>query len=381
MDRPKPRAAASQATSLPRRRIRPRRAPWLGVALLLAQTGCASIGPGSVPRDRVDYSTAVADSWKKQTLLNIVRLRYADAPTFLDVSSVISAYAFQGQVAAGAAFSSDRTTAVPYTLGTVGGNATFLDRPTITYTPLSGDKFTKGLLRPIPPSAIFQLVQAGYPADFVLMLTVRALNGISNRSSVGLRTRPADPAFYTLLETLRRLQVSGSVSLRMEKRGGEEVAHLVVAAERSRQATQDLQDVERILRLDPDKDGEFTIVFGAVPRSRHELAVLSRSMIEILLEVAAGIQVPKADVADGRTVAATRVASAANAFDRPLVRIVSGARPPDDAFAAVQYHGTWYRIDDGDFQSKRVFTFLMMFFSLAETGVPAQAPVLTLPAN
>jgi hypothetical protein len=47
----------------------------------------------------------------------------------------------------------------------------------------------------------------------------------------------------------------------------------------------------------------------------------------------------------------------------------------------VQYRGTWHWIDDGDIASKRVFTFLMLFFSLAETGVTPQAPVLTVPAN
>ena len=73
----------------------------------------------------------------------------------MDVSSVISGYAIQGQVSAGTAISSNLTNTVPWNLVTLGGNATYLDRPTITYTPLAGDKFTKSLLRPIPPSAIF----------------------------------------------------------------------------------------------------------------------------------------------------------------------------------------------------------------------------------
>src|ERR1700675_1188400 len=33
---------------------------------LFAVTGCASMGPGSVTRDRFDYSESVGESWKTQ---------------------------------------------------------------------------------------------------------------------------------------------------------------------------------------------------------------------------------------------------------------------------------------------------------------------------
>jgi hypothetical protein len=349
--------------------------------LVLAVAGCSSVGPGTVQRDRLDYISAIGESWKEQTLLNVVRLRYGDAPSFADVSSVISGYTFQGQVSAGATISSDLTATIPSNLVTLGGNATYIDRPTITYTPLTGDKFARSLLRPLPPSEVFELIQAGYPADNVLLLTIRAINGIYNRSGVGARARQADPEFYPFLDALRRLQLSGAVSIRLVKRGSEEVGMLILSSQRAQAVSRDLQFVRTTLGVTPDRNGEVSVSFGLLPRGPGEIALLTRSMAEILLEVAAGIEVPAEHVAQGRTATSTRLASAENPRDRPFVRVQSSASPPANSYAAVRYRDAWYWIDDDDLASKRVFSFLMIFFSLAETGVTPQAPVLTVPAN
>ena len=60
--------------------------------LLWSVAGCGSIGPTTVNRDRFDYITGISEPWKPQTLLNIVKLRYADVPVFMDVGQVISGY-------------------------------------------------------------------------------------------------------------------------------------------------------------------------------------------------------------------------------------------------------------------------------------------------
>ena len=57
---------------------------WI-VPLVVLLPACTSMGPGTVPRDRFDYNTAISDSWKQQTLLNVVKLRYADMPLFEDI--------------------------------------------------------------------------------------------------------------------------------------------------------------------------------------------------------------------------------------------------------------------------------------------------------
>src|SRR5580700_9793490 len=61
----------------------------------LALTGCKSIGPGTVVRDRFDYGDVLGESWKNQMLLNLVKIRYGDSPVFLDVGSIVAGYSFQ----------------------------------------------------------------------------------------------------------------------------------------------------------------------------------------------------------------------------------------------------------------------------------------------
>ena len=73
-------------------------------AVLLA--GCTHLGPRSVAVDRFDYSTAIADSWKQQTLLNIVKVRYMDLPVFVDVASIVAGYSLQTGVSVGGVSSS-----------------------------------------------------------------------------------------------------------------------------------------------------------------------------------------------------------------------------------------------------------------------------------
>jgi hypothetical protein len=262
-----------------------------------------------------------------------------------------------------------------------GAAASYTDKPTISYTPLTGDKFDKSLLRPLTPGTIFALIQAGYPADFVLRVTVRSMNGIYNRASEGAQVRPADPEFYPLIEAIRRIQRTGVLGLRVVKREPEEIT-VVSFPSRARTAEmqRDIQFVYDTLKLKPEK-GEILLGFGATQAAPNEIAILSRSMVEILVEIAAGVEVPPQDIAAGRTLASREVPQAAAPEDRPIVAIHSGADRPSSAYAAVRYQGTWFWIGNDDFAAKRAFTFLMMFFALAETGAPGQAPVLTIPAS
>ncbi|MSR62081.1 MAG: hypothetical protein EXS08_06530 [Planctomycetes bacterium] len=147
-------------------------------SLLLGSALCAacasSLGPATIPRDRIDYGASIARAGQEQLLTNLVKLRYAEIPVFLEVSSIINQYSLEGQLSVGGAFPgiTDRTAY------SVNAGARYADKPTISYAPLSGENFIKRLLTPIRPEALLSLVQAGWPIDIVFLTTVRAINGV-----------------------------------------------------------------------------------------------------------------------------------------------------------------------------------------------------------
>ena len=103
----------------------------------------------------MDYLTALSTSWKEQTLNNVVNIRYGDAPSFVDVSSIVSSYVLEGTISAGFTSNTLSTNAanqLPWNSANVGASANYSDRPTVSYIPLSGEKLTRRLIRPIPPS-------------------------------------------------------------------------------------------------------------------------------------------------------------------------------------------------------------------------------------
>jgi hypothetical protein len=347
----------------------------LAVAMLM--TGCQSIGPGSVQRDRLDYAGAISGSWREQTLLNIIKLRYFDTPVFLDVASVVSSYTLQGEVSLGSRLYPFSRNDTFHDLGVTG---TYTDRPTISYTPVTGKRYLDSLLRPIPPQAIFAMIQGGHQADYILQATVRAINDVYNYSHSPGRNRHEDPVFHVLIEAIRRIQQAGALNVRVEKRGAEEVTLIYFSERAGSQAEDDIRLVKKMLGINPAVN-ELPLTFGSPRRSGGEVALLTRSILEILVELSAGVVVPALHLTEGRARRTPGAEKHADSRDDMLVRIHSSREQPQDTFAAVRYRNFWFWIDDRDLASKRAFMFLNMFSSIAETGVAPQLPILTIPAN
>ena len=220
-----------------------RRFSLLLVLIILAGAGCArNIGAKRLPVDRTAYVEALGNSWKEQLLYNIVKMRYGDAPTFLEVTSITQGYQLQatvggtytyatGDIAApgtsttyAAPTQSTATTANTFT-GTppqlessvvtttnqvpTGGKffpttvanskglmGTFFNipkhtiaptfsgqyqsTPSVVYAPVSGEVVKNLLLQPIPLDDFCRALQTGGDPSFILPYCVQSINNKEN---------------------------------------------------------------------------------------------------------------------------------------------------------------------------------------------------------
>ena len=194
-----------------------------GLALLVTSCVHPMYGPNSVPRDRAAYSSGLADSWKEQMLLNIVKLRYVDAPTFVDIGSIVVSYTLSESATAGGTAASGANHSA-----TLGISGMFSNSPTITYTPLTGSKFIQGLLTPLPPAAVFGAIQNGSAADVIMLTSVSSINGLKNQQATLNGVTPAEPDFDRVRALMRRIQLSGAVRVYVKQSTSGEVTVLSI---------------------------------------------------------------------------------------------------------------------------------------------------------
>jgi hypothetical protein len=264
----------------------------------------------------------------------------------------------------------------------IGARGRYSDRPTITYQPITGENFAHSMLTPIRPEALLSLIEAGYRADYVLRLCTQSVNSLNNSYGRKSDPRSADPEFYQMADSVRKIQESAAVHLRIQKKD-EGVHTLLTFREENLDPEIEKETIKlrKLLKLDVDCH-EFDVIYGSFAEE-HQIAILSRSMLMILSELSAYIDVPKEDVAEKRVIENYITQADAAAGIDPLLRVYSSRTAPrrHEAFIAIPYRDHWFWIDDRDYQSKSLFSFLMFLFTLAETGSSPQAPILTIPAG
>jgi hypothetical protein len=264
---------------------------------------------------------------------------------------------------------------------TLGATARFTDRPTITYTPLTGNKFIKSLMTPIPPDSLFFTIESGWAADGVMLVAASVMNGLKNQETTISGVAPPSPEFLRAISLLRKIQLSGAVGLRVLQDESKRQTSILTFRTRDVQpeTLADIGEMRRLLKLDPDAT-EFRLVFGATAANDKELAVQTRSMLHIMTTMASQVDVPPEHVAEGRATPGW-VAESPDDEKTRFLHVRCSESSPEDAYVAVKYRDRWFWIDDRDLKSKRTLALMMLFFSLADTGEREPLPLITIPAQ
>ncbi len=388
----------------------------------------SSVGP---------YNEAVTRVGEEQLLLNVVRLRYNDYPSRLDVSSIAAQYEldataearpfFEAPNPAGSVFQ-HFTRILPDFIGSAA------DRPTISLTPLDDPETIRGLFTPAALDGIVFLAESGYPVSTVFQLFVEYMNHLPNAPTASGPPRGLIPQFREFkraIEILQQLKDTGDLQFVREEKivelgsplGESSVtaSALVEAAKSGFEYQQrpdkswvlvkrdrrlslhlrpevvtrpDVVELANLLHLRPGQK-RYDVTVG----SKESLAgvdaspnltglnIYPRSVIQASYYLSHGVDVPAEHYVCGLAKPAS-IGGDGHPFDWQelfqglfTVHSVKQFRRPPCAFVAVKYRDYWFYIDDRDAETKATFSLLFTMTRINLIGARKGGPTLTLPVS
>lgn len=355
--------------------------PTLGL-LFFAASGCATLGPRSLPEVQTAYNQALATTQETQFLLNIVRLRYRDTPAFLDVASLTTQQTMSGSMTLGASVPLAPT---PGVTATGGGTTSLSVTPTTTFSPVRGEDFVRRLVAPISLQTVSLLASSGWGISRVLQLTVDRIERLSNAPSATGPTPELGPdtaRFIALSRAMRMLQVQGHLSMSIERdASGKETG--IFSFEDAGDAGQPIDVVHELLGLSPELT-QVRLGEDFTGRDPTVVPVRLRSVLGAFFYLSQAVEVPPAHEAQG-LVTQTKDAQGQR-FDWQTVldgifRVRSSESEPALAAVKVQHRDTWFYVADDDLESKSTFMLLVQLFNMQAGRGALPVPLLTIPAG
>jgi hypothetical protein len=340
------------------------------------------MGPRTIGDARFDYSEAISRSSEEMTLLNLVRIRFTELPIFLDVDQIVAGYGqehfgdlnmdFKEIFNAGPNLARARYT------------ARYTERPTITYSLMSGNRFVKAFMSTVPPDVLLGMTDSGWPIDRLLWVTVHSINGKRNVRVGASQVVQPDEEFVEFASVMRELQLLDAYTVVSRQAEGDVKTELQILDDRLPvEMRSRLHVALSAVGLDQECRS-FRVVQGRVSPSPTTIAIHSRSIMGIMDLLAAHVEVPQALVDAGIV---ERVDLSKESYLTGLQQRISGGfrvrssiGPPLKAAVSVRHHGLFFWIDSTDLNSKTVFAYLSLLLLLTQTG-EADRPQLTISAN
>ena len=136
-------------------------------------------------------------------------------------------------------------------------------------------------------------------------------------------------------EKIAVVQSARGLGLRVEARqDGTDVIVVMPTGPEGTPLNAERSRVRELLQLD-DTVNEFQVEFRLLRQNNNKIAMTSRSMLEIMLQIGFGIDLPPVHIAEGRVL--TGQWQKGEALTTPLTHIRSGLTEPRDTYVSVEY--------------------------------------------
>jgi hypothetical protein len=349
----------------------------LALLSVLGSAGCAVVGPPSIRSDRAAYNDAIVATNNQQVLAMIVRMRYGEPSGLLAVSSVTANVRIKAK--ADAEFGLGKDGNYEGNLVPLGAGFAYEENPTISYTPVQGEKYMRQFFAPMPLDLTVLLLSALRDSPHAMTLLVRSINGMPNPDFLWDPSVDADPRFARLAELLAEMARQGRVTWAQES--GSDSPFALAITSGAGAPDRQLAELFGLLGFaaPDDLDGVITLPVGLGIGRAGEPAIRleTRSLFDLFQIAAASVEVPEEHVESGM---AHRLPPPG-----PVGRSIQIRRSrdrPDGAVVAGRHHGWWYSIDGTDAASKLTFRIVESLISvrIADTVNHLKTtPVLTVP--
>ncbi len=343
------------------------------LAAAAALMGCAGVrDPATIQPDLLAYNEAIATSSREQLLLNIVRLRYRDTISFLQITGVTTSYSASRSSRFGAGIGLD---VGPFDENLdLGGSAERAVRPLVEYEPLQGPGYALQLLSPIEPASLFLLTQSGWSAERLLLCCIARVAGVENARAAAGPTPdfvPDNTAFRTLAADFRALQLEGGLIVEIFPHA-DDGRQVVLTIRGASQAAQNVRAALGMAQAGPYASAEDSLVITDQVAAANALTVRGRSLLGILSALSQTVEVPAGHA--GSLATATPDGANWDAVSGGIFSVQTAMEEPENAAVAVFYRGAWFYIADTDLQSKSTFDLVHHLFALQAARGAAGAP-------
>ena len=343
---------------------------------MLSLIGCVNYGPVSLKSERSRYNLAIQKTNDEQLLLNLVRLKYRDTPFFMEVSNIASQFSMKSKAGISAQLES-----IVEDIFNLGASASYEESPTVSYSPLQGDKFVKNILSTIPLKTIALLFHSGWSVERIFRISFQSLNDLENAPGASGPTPKLAPnyvEFQKAIYYLQELDNRDTLSVLYQEQDGQPQLVLKIAYE-------DKDSIEahgfaRAVNVTPGQTSFILNNFSNSDQSAH-IRVIPRSFLGIMFYLSQSINVPEQDVKSGK-VTLTKDSNG-DSFDwstvtGDLLSIKFSKEKPLRALTHISYRDTWFYIDDIDLDSKSTYQLLMQIYSLQSGAIKSSEPILTI---